>query len=92
VSREQLAQRIYVRYNKDNDPSSRIDLPAMEWLRYHAFSQFITSNAYPVFVRKNLVERIQREKPELYKQLLQKDEEFRRQIEIQQQLQSQPQK
>jgi hypothetical protein len=92
ASREQLAIRIYSRYNKENEPTYRIDLPEMRWLKYTAFSQFMTSNAYPAFVRKNLMDRIQREKPDQYKLLFQTGEETRRLREAQQQLQSQPQK
>jgi hypothetical protein len=90
VARERLAQRVYDTYNRENDPSWRINLPEMPQLKYVAFRQFMSNNAYPIFVRQNLMARIKREKPDLYKQLVQTDEEFTR-MQQQAQQPSQPQ-
>ncbi len=90
VAREQLAQRIFNRYNKDNDPDVRVSLPTMPQLRYLAYSEFMNTDAYPAFVRQNLLDRIRREKPELFKQLQQTGEQFRQMQQVLQQQASSP--
>jgi hypothetical protein len=84
---EQLAQQIYDYYNKEHKPEFRIDLPPMRELRYFAIGQFLNSGAYPAYVRRGLLDRIEVEKPDLYKQLEQTGAELQRQV---QELQSTP--
>ncbi|MDY0356745.1 MAG: hypothetical protein RBR19_12755 [Sedimentisphaerales bacterium] len=77
AGRDQLAQQIYDHYNTTNEPEFRIDLPPMSVLRYFALGQFLNSGAYPEYIRLGLLNRIQIEKPELYKQLEQTEVQLR---------------
>ncbi len=86
AGREELAQQAYDYYNASNEPEFRIDLPPMSVLRYVAIGQFLNSGAYPAYVRQGLLNRIQIEKPELYKQLEQTEEQLQ---QMQEQLQEQ---
>jgi hypothetical protein len=61
----------------------------MRWLRWFALSQFLYSDTCPVYIRQKLMERIQREKPDLYKELEQTGVELRRQLEQSQKTQKQ---
>jgi len=86
---EQLAQEVWDRYNAEYGDSERIDLPPMPVLRYHAIGQFLSSDAYPLYVRQGLLARIEIEKPELLKQLEQIGEQLQQQIEQLQKTQTQ---
>jgi hypothetical protein len=77
AGREQLAQQVYDHYNTTNEPEFRIDLPPMPVLRYFALGQFLNSGAYPEYVRVGLLNRIQVEKPDLYKQLEQTEAQLK---------------
>jgi hypothetical protein len=90
TAREQLAQRIYNRYNLENEPTFRIDVPAIEQFKYLAFRQVMSSNAYPLFVRQNLMERIRRQRPDLYERLNHTDTVLQNAVKAAQQ--PQPQK
>lgn len=83
AGREQLAQQAYDFYNTTNEPEFRIDLPPMPVLRYVAIGQFLNSGAYPPYVRQGLLNRIQIEKPELYKQLEQTEAQLQQMQEQQ---------
>ena len=50
-------------------------------LKWFAISQFLNSEAYPLYIRQGLLARIKRERPELFKELEQTGEEMRQQIE-----------
>ncbi len=78
---ERLAQEVWDHYFKEFGDTDRIDLPPMPVLRYNAIGQFLTSDAYPVYIRQGLLARIQIEKPELLKQLEQTEAQLRQQIE-----------
>ena len=69
AGREAMAQQVYDYYNAVHEPEFRIDLPPMRVLRYIALEQFLNSTAYPPYVQRRLLNRIQVEKPELFKQL-----------------------
>ncbi len=88
VAMEQLAQRSFQRYYDEFGPSERIDLPDLAWLKYVAFRQFMSSDAYPLFVRQNLMARLKRDKPDLYEQLYQTDQKVLERVQAQQQSQS----
>ena len=78
---EQMAQQVYDYYNKSLEPEYRVDLPSMSMLRYFAIGQFLNSGAYPPYICQGLLNRIQIEKPELYKQLEQTEAELSEQTQ-----------
>jgi hypothetical protein len=86
---EQLTQQVWDAYKAKYGDNERIDLPPMRWLRWFALSQFLYSDTCPVYIRQKLMERIQREKPDLYKELEQTGVELRRQLEQSQKTQKQ---
>jgi len=86
---ERMAQEIWDRYNAEYGDTTRIDLPPMSVLRWVAINQFLNDDAYPVFIRRSLLERIRIEKPDLLKQLEQTDTQLRQQYEQSQKTQTQ---
>jgi len=89
AANEQLAQFVWDSYKAKYGDNERIDLPPMRVLRYFALSQFLNSDAYPLYIRQGLLSRIELEKPELFKELQQTDAELRQQIEQYQKTQKQ---
>jgi hypothetical protein len=85
---ERLAQDVWDAYNKEFGDSTRIDLPPMSVLRWFAVGQFLNSEAYPLYIRQGLLDRIRIEKPELLKQLEQTEALLRQQAEQQQKTQT----
>jgi hypothetical protein len=81
AANEQLAQQVWDAYKAKYGDNVRIDLPPMRVLRWFALSQFLYSDAYPVYIRQKLMERIQREKADLYKELEQTGAELRQRLE-----------
>lgn len=84
AGRENLAKEVWDLYFSKFGPAERIDLPPIPMLRYFAIGRFLSSEAYPPYVRQGLLARIQIEKPELYEQLEQTEAELRQQMEQQQ--------
>jgi len=78
---ERLAQEVWDYYFKQYGDTERIDLPPMPRLRYFAIGQFLSSEAYPPYLRQGLLRRIEIEKPELLKQLEQTGEQLRQEME-----------
>ncbi len=89
AANEQLAQQVWDYYWSTFGDNERINLPPVRVLRYFALTQFLNSDAYPVYVRQGLLARIEREKPQLLKELQQTGEEVRQQIEQLQKTQKQ---
>jgi hypothetical protein len=84
--REQIAKDVHDYYvKKYPDATSRIDLPPMPVLRYIALGQFMKNDLYPAYVREGLLDRIKIERPELYKEMEQTEEELQREMERSQQ-------
>jgi hypothetical protein len=86
---EQLSQQVWDYYKAKYGDSERIDLPPMRILRWFALNQFLNTEAYPLYVRQDLLARIQREKPDLFQELQQAGEEVRKQVEQLQKTQKQ---
>jgi hypothetical protein len=86
---EQLAQQVWDAYKAKYGDSERIGLPPIRVLRWFSLSQFLNSDAYPIYIRQKLMERIQREKPDLYKELEQTGAEVRQRFEQYQKTQKQ---
>lgn len=79
--REQLAKDVYQFYMDKYNPDERIDLPEMPVLRYIAIGQFLNNEMYPAYIRQSLLARIKAERPDIYKQLEQTEEQLQRQME-----------
>jgi hypothetical protein len=89
AANERMAQQVWDRYYAEFGDTTRIDLPSMSVLRWVAINQFLNSDAYPVFIRRSLLERIRIEKPDLLKQLEQTETQLRQQFEQSQKTQTQ---
>ncbi len=81
AANETLAQQVWDHYWAAFGDNERINLPPVKILRYVAFRQFLGSDAYPEYIRAGLLARIEREKPQLMKELQQTDKEVQQQIE-----------
>jgi hypothetical protein len=86
---EQLAEQVWDIYKAKYGDNVRIDLPPTRVLKWYALNEFLTSNAYPLYLQQRLLDRIQREKPSLYKELQQGGEEVRQRLEQEQKTQKQ---
>jgi hypothetical protein len=71
---EKLAREIYDDYQSRYADENRIDLPDFKLLRYSALNDFISDRQYPVIMRRNLIERIKIERPELAEQFKRHEE------------------
>jgi len=89
AANEQLAQQVWDYYWSTFGDNERINLPPMRMLRYVELTQLLNNDAYPLYVRQGLLARIEREKPQLLKELQQTGEEVRQQIEQLQKTQKQ---
>lgn len=78
--RERMATELYNYYQDDHD-EYRIDLPELKVLKYQAMVNFISDQLYPPYFRRALLERINMERPELWKQLMAEEEKQKKQIE-----------
>jgi hypothetical protein len=86
-SREAWAKEIYVLYQKKYGAQEqyRMGLPDFEMIRFAAFMAFMNDQNYPEVLRRNLLARIQLERPDLYKQLEEQKQVFRGLMEKQSQ-------
>lgn len=89
VGNDELAQKVWKKYYDEFGDTERIDLPPLERLRYFAIGRFLLGDAYPLYIREALWERIQREQPELVKQLEQVAEQLQREEQQLQETQTQ---
>ncbi len=70
----QLAEQIWKRYHDSvGGDDKRVGLRPIADLRYDVIGQFLSTEAYPRYIRRGLLERIKIEKPELLKELEQTD-------------------
>jgi hypothetical protein len=83
--REWMAMEIYDYYGGryENEGVDRIPLPDFGVLRYIGISSFLSDERYPDYIRQNMLERIQIERPELYEELTKQHESLIRQMEEQ---------
>jgi hypothetical protein len=89
AANEQLAEKLWYHYRSLFGDNERIDLPPLPVLKYFAFSQFLSSDAYPVYIRQALLARFERERPELLKELQQGEAQLQQRIEELQKTQKQ---
>jgi hypothetical protein len=78
AGREKLAQDIHNYYRDQYSDGNRIDLPGMQWLRYAALTTFLDSQLHPPYLKNSLLARLRIEKPKLFEQLLQQQEQRQR--------------
>jgi len=81
AGREKLAEEVWQIYLKEFPDEHRIDLPKFPLLRYFALLDFRNDGQYPLNLRQNLLGRIKIERPDLFKQLEQQEEQLRKQAE-----------
>jgi hypothetical protein len=87
--REWMAMEMYDYYQKDvgKEGVDRDVLPDFNVFRYIGISSFLNDARYPDYIRQNLLERIQIERPELYEKLEQQHEYFKQEMEKQESMQ-----
>jgi tetratricopeptide (TPR) repeat protein len=83
--REKMAREVYDHYQKqyEGEGTDRVVLPDFNVLRYVGISSFLNDMRYPDFIRRDLIERIRVERPELYEKLNQQHEYFMQEMEKQ---------
>jgi len=84
--REKMAREVYDHYQKEygkEGDTDRVTLPDFEVLRYIGITGFLNDQRYPDFIRQNLMERIQVERPDLYEKLKQQQEYFMQEMKKQ---------
>ena len=81
TGRENLAIEIHGHYQSMYTDENRIDLPDLKLSRYLALIDFLNDWQYPPDLRRNLLGRIKVERPELFKQLQQQEENLMKQLE-----------
>jgi hypothetical protein len=84
AGREVLAQQIRDYYQKKFGDENRLALPDMRWLRYTALMDFLQDPQYAPYVRQGLMARMRAERPKLFEQLEQMDQEARKKAQGQQ--------
>ena len=68
--REKMAEEVYENYKAKFFDVPRVGLPEFPLLRYMALRDFLDDWQYPPNLRRNLLGRIQIERPDLYKKLM----------------------
>lgn len=83
--REKMAQDVYDYYQRQytGEGVDRIELPDISVMKYIGVMGFLNDQRYPDYVRKNLIERIQIERPQLYEQLSKQNEFFMQEMQKQ---------
>ncbi|OQA03823.1 MAG: hypothetical protein BWY69_00221 [Planctomycetes bacterium ADurb.Bin401] len=91
--RERMAREVYDHYVREfgDEEADRIHLPEFSILRYVGLSSFINDERYPEDLRRNLIDRLEIERPELYEKLKEQEEAVMQELEHLQQQQAQEQ-
>jgi len=71
--REKIAKEIWDLYLSEQGDVARVSIPEFSLLRYLALIDFLNDQQYPLNLRRNLLNRIQIERPDLYKKLEQEE-------------------
>jgi len=81
--REKMAKEIFDYYQKQfgDEGVDRLPLPDFNIMRYVGLSGFLNDSRYPEDLRKNLLGRIQIERPELYEKMKQQQESIMQEME-----------
>jgi hypothetical protein len=83
---EDLVKDIYDHYDREwgpQDPEGRVGLGDLPKRRYMAMLDFLGDEQFSLSFRQSLIRRMQIEKPELYEQLKEQEEELRKRAEQQ---------
>ncbi|MHC4633456.1 MAG: hypothetical protein ACYS9C_19595 [Planctomycetota bacterium] len=78
---EKLFEEAYKQYMDKFGDLPRVDLPEFPQLRYLALLDFLYDWQYPPNLGRNLLGRIQIERPDLYKKLMQQKEILQKQTQ-----------
>ena len=78
---EQMAKEAYQAYQKEYTDEERIELPDFKMFRYFALIDFLSDEQYPATMRRNLMGRINVERPELAEQLQKQHEKLLKELE-----------
>jgi hypothetical protein len=83
--REKMAKEVYDYYQVkySGETVDRIVLPDFNVLRYIGITGFLSDESYPDYLRRNLMERIQIERPDLYEKLSQQHQYYMQEMEKQ---------
>jgi hypothetical protein len=81
AGREKIAEEVYEFYNKSYSDTNRVPLPKLSRMRYLALRDFLFDGQYAQELRNSLFNRIQIERPELYKELKAEGEEMQREYQ-----------
>jgi hypothetical protein len=83
--REKMAQQVYDYYQMKyaGETVDRLVLPDFNVLRYIGITGFLSDESYPDYLRRNLIERIQIERPALYEKLNQQHQYYMQEMEKQ---------
>jgi tetratricopeptide (TPR) repeat protein len=84
--RENMAREVYDFYQikfEHKEETDRVKLPPFDVIRYIGIISFLSDQRYPDFVRKNLVDRIRVERPEIYEKMEQQHEYFLQEMQKQ---------
>jgi hypothetical protein len=85
AGRESLARQVHEYYQNKYDDTNRIDLPPLPRLRYMALLDFCEDPQYPPNLKQSLLGRINIERPDLYEQLRQQEQELMAELQKTQQ-------
>jgi len=78
---EKMAEEVYEHYKSAGFNEGRLSLPEFKRLRYLALIDFLQDRRYPAELRRSLLGRIEIERPKLFEQLMQQEEEMLKQLE-----------
>ena len=81
AGREKMAREVYDYYQSIYRDENRVNLPDFKLLRYFALVDFFGDLQYPLTLRRNLLARIQIERPDLAEQLKRVEEKLQEQLE-----------
>jgi hypothetical protein len=83
--REKMAKEVYDHYQGRyaDEGVDRVVLPDFNVMKYIGISGFLNDQQYPDYVRQNLLQRIQVERPELYEQLNEQHDIFMQEMQKQ---------
>jgi hypothetical protein len=80
-AKERLASQAYDYYQQKYGDEARVALPEFKHLKYLSFIDFWFDPQYPLVLKESLKNRIEIERPDLYKELLNLEEELIKQQE-----------
>ena len=89
TGREKWAKQVYDMYQLEfgDEEVRRVDLPSFDMMKFLAFGDFMEDPEYPEYMRRNLMGRIQVERPELFDKLEKQMRVFQENVKQMQEMQ-----